>query len=104
MRSLVTSVAAILFWQPGFKVVNGWFVSAAFEENSKSSSHLEMAEDVKIFLKHVLEKSKKIGNSQKRRRGVSLDEMLIHDKLLGETVQFLNDIGNILSLADQDAS
>ena len=65
-----------------------------------------MADEVETFLKYVLERSKEInGGIPHERRGNCenlLNELLLHVDLLGETVQFLHEIGNISSLDLQD--
>ena len=63
-----------------------------------------MADEVEIFLKYVLERSKEINGGipqERRSRGDCenlLNELLLHVDLLGKTVQFLHGIGNISSL------
>ena len=70
------------------------------------TSKSEMAEEVETFLKYVLERSKEInGGLPHERRGNCdnlLNELLLHVDLLGKTVQFLHEIGNISSLDQQE--
>ena len=69
-----------------------------------------MAEEVETFLKYVLERSKEINGRSRpsipyERRGNCdnlLNKLLLHVDLLGKTVQFLHEIGNISSLDQQD--
>ena len=64
-----------------------------------------MADEVDTFLKYVLERSKEInGGIPQERRGNCenlqnlLNELLLHVDLLGKTVQFLHEIGNMSSM------
>lgn len=63
-----------------------------------------MADEVETFLKYVLERSEEInGGAHHESRGENfLNELLLHVDLLGNTVQFLHEIGNISSLDHQD--
>lgn len=59
-----------------------------------------MADEVETFLKYVLERSEEInGGAHHESRGENfLNELLLHMDLLGNTVQFLHEIGNLSSL------
>ena len=65
-----------------------------------------MSDQVEIFLKYVLDRSQEInGNIHQENRGdceYFLREMLLHLDLLGKTVHFLHEIGNMSSLDHQD--
>ena len=65
-----------------------------------------MADEGETFLKYVLERSKEInGGIPHERRGNCenlLNKLLLHVDLLGKTVQFFHEIGNISSHDQQD--
>ena len=65
-----------------------------------------MSDEVERFLKYVLERSQEINDSIRHdNRGnceYFLSELLLHVDLLGMTVQFLHEIGNMSSLDYQD--
>ena len=59
-----------------------------------------MADGREKFLKYVLERPKEINGGDDCENW--LNELLLHVDLLGKTVQFLNEIGNISFLDYQD--
>lgn len=66
-----------------------------------------MGDGLEKFLKYVLERSKEINGGIHHKsvgddRENLLYELLLRVDLLGKTVQFLNEIGNISSLDYQD--
>ena len=82
-----------------------------FEENIISFTSVvkqkpEMSDEVEIFLKYVLDRSQEInGSIHQENRGdceYFLSELLLHVDLLGKTVHFLHEIGNMSSLDNQD--
>ena len=68
---------------------------------SLNKQHSEMADEVETFLKYVLERSEEInGGAHHESRGENfLNVLLLHVDLLGNTVQFLHEIGNISSFS-----
>ena len=66
----------------------------------------ELSDEVEMFLKYVLDRSQEInGSVHQENRGdceYFLSELLLHLDLLGKTVHFLHEIGNMASLDYQD--